>query len=244
VTDGIGQEFLDKTKYGHMGESGQQRGRPQPPVEKPADAGAPTIYLPASRSLQVGSIGLTEAIEARRSVRKYADSPLTLEELSYLLWCTQGVKEVMGERATLRTVPSAGARHPFETYLLVNRVEGLEPGVYRFLAVDHRLERCGLGEGAAERIHEASLRQYALASAVTFIWAAVAARSTWRYQERAYRYMFLDAGHVCQNLYLACEAVGAGCCAIAAYDDDAMNRALGLDGREEFVIYMATVGKR
>jgi len=241
---GIGQEFLEKTKYRNLGRSGQQEGRPQPPLEKPLEPNAEVVDLPDPAATDARQVELTQAIQCRRSVRKYSDQPLTLRELSHLLWCTQGVKEVMGDRATLRTVPSAGARHPFETYLLINRVEGLEPGVYRYLALEQKLARCDFGGAVAGKIHDASLRQYALASAVTFIWVAVAARSTWRYAERAYRYLFLDAGHVGQNLYLACEAIGAGCCAIAAFDDDGMNQALGLDGRGEFVIYMATVGKR
>lgn len=81
-------------------------------------------------------------------------------------------------------------------------------------------------------------------SAVTFFWAAVTYRMGWRYGERGYRYLFLDAGHVCQNLYLAAEAVGCGVCAIAAFEDDTLNQLLGLDGVEQFAVYVATAGRK
>jgi SagB-type dehydrogenase family enzyme len=240
----IGQEFMEKTKYQYLGESDQQKQLPQPPLTQGAD-GQPTIDLPRPESIEVQSIDLTAAINQRKSVRKYAEQPLTLAELSYLLWCTQGVKQVTNRPATLRTVPSAGSRHPFETYLLVNRVEGLQPGLYRFLSVEHKLVAVDLDDGLADKITHAACRQAMVKnSAVTFLWVAVAYRSIWRYQERSYRYMHLDAGHVCQNLYLAAEAIDSGVCAIAAFDDDEINGLLGVDGQEQFVIYLATLGKK
>ncbi len=241
----IGQEFIARTKHHRMEESDQSKGLPQPPLEKPAEPGKPSIDLPDSASVEVRPLDLTKAIAERVSVRKYADKPLTLGELSYLLWATQGVKQVTIRPATLRTVPSAGARHPFETYILVNKVTGLKPGLYRYLAIENKLIEHDLTPGVGERVLDATLGQEFVAeSAATFIWAAVAYRSVWRYTDRAYRYMFLDAGHVGQNLYLAAQAVGGGCCAIGAYDDDALNGVLGLDGEDEFVVYLATVGKR
>ncbi len=245
MTQGIGREFMRKTYYQHLGQSDQTKGLPQPPLELPYDADKPLIDLPALKGVDLGHFDLRAAIENRRSVRNYARQPLTLEELSYLLWCTQGVKEVIETRATLRTVPSAGARHAFETYLLANRVEGLEPGLYRFLAMEHMLLPVSLARDLADRVSEAALQQdFIKASAVTFIWTAVVYRMLWRYGERGYRYMHLDAGHACQNLYLAAEAIGCGACAIAAFNDEAMNGVIGIDGDEQFVIYMATVGKK
>jgi len=91
---------------------------------------------------------------------------------------------------------------------------------------------------------EASLgQQFVLHAGVVFLWVAVPYRMTWRYSERGYRELHKDAGHICQNLYLAAEAVGCGVCAIAAYDDEAMAALLGIDGVEQFVIYLATAGK-
>jgi SagB-type dehydrogenase family enzyme len=152
---------------------------------------------------------------------------------------------VQGSYATFRNVPSAGARHALECYLLVNRVEGLQPGLYRFLALEHALVAVDLGPGIADAVARACLdQQMVVRCAVTFIWVAVAERMTWRYGQRGYRYMHLDAGHVCQNLYLAAESIGGGVCAIAAFSDEDMSPLLGLDGEEQFVIYLATLGKR
>lgn len=235
---------MERTKHKYLGESDQSKGLPQPPLTQGVD-GLPIIDLPAPQGIQVKPIDLTQAINRRKSLRKYSQLPLTLAELSYLLWCTQGVREVTSRPATLRTVPSGGSRHPFETYLLVNRVEGLEPGLYRFVSVEHKLVPIDLSVGFADNITNAAHKQpFVRTSAVTFIWVAVAYRSVWRYQERAYRDLFLDAGHVCQNLYLAAEAVESGCCAVAAYDDDEINALLGIDGEEQFAIYLATLGKK
>jgi len=147
--------------------------------------------------------------------------------------------------ATFRNVPSAGGRHAFETYLLVNRVNGLEPGLYRYLAFSQGLLAIETSPDMADGIMEACLRQTIVRdSAVTFIWSCVIYRMAWRYSERAYRLVHLDAGHVCQNLYLAAEQLNCGACAIGAFDDELMAGLLGIDGLEEFVIYCATVGKK
>jgi SagB-type dehydrogenase family enzyme len=245
MTSGIGRQFMQHTQYRYMDKPDQDKGLPQPPLQLEYDRSKPLIELPAPGSLVVGGIDLRQAIENRRSVRQYAQQPLSLAELSFLLWCTQGVKQVTDRPVTLRTVPSAGARHAFETYLLINRVEGLAPGLYRFLAIEHKLLEVDLKPGLADRMVDACLQQrFVKSSAATFIWSAVVYRMAWRYTERGYRYLHLDAGHVCQNLYLAAAAIGCGACAIAAFDDEAVNQLLGLDGEEQLAIYLATVGKR
>jgi len=242
---GTGQKFMEKTKYPYITKSDQQKGLPQPPLELPPDPTRPLIDLPKPSTLAIPPTDLRTAIEERRSIRSYQHEPLALEQLSFLLWCTQGVQHVHGSQATFRTVPSAGARHAFETYLLVNDVEGLAPGLYRYLALSHRLQQLDTDPTIARMITAACFdQQFVLRSGVTFLWTAVPYRMTWRYGERGYRDLHLDCGHVCQNLYLAAEAVGCGVCAIAAFDDDAMNRLLGIDGENQFLIYLATVGKR
>lgn len=242
---GTGREFMEKTKYQYIKKSDQQRGAPQPPLEVPADPKKPVIDLPSPVSLDIPRTDLRTAIEQRQSVRHFSREHVTLDELSFLLWCTQGVKKVYGSQATFRTVPSAGARHAFETYLLLNNVDGLEPGLYRFLALSHRLQQLDTDPELPHKITEACFdQQFILMSGAVFLWTAVPYRMTWRYGERGYRDLHLDAGHVCQNLYLAAEAVGCGVCAIAAFDDDAMDRLLGIDGEDQFLIYLATVGKK
>ncbi|MDP3058326.1 MAG: SagB/ThcOx family dehydrogenase, partial [bacterium] len=233
----VGQEFMEKTKYRYAVESDQMKELPQPPLDQSTKAEDIVIDLPSPESIIVKDINLYETIVARKSWRKYSDAPITLDELTYLLWCTQGVKQVTNRPATLRTVPSAGSRHPFETYLLVNNVIGLKTGVYRYAAIEHKLVQVYLGSNLGDEFTQACYKQpFAGNNAVTFMWAVDAYRSEWRYSERAYRYMHLDAGHVCQNLYLAAEAIDCGVCAIAAFDDDQINSLLRLDGKNDFVI--------
>jgi len=241
----IGKQYMELSRYSHMGPSWQKQGRPQPPLELPVDPGIPRIPLPAPQDLDLGHVDLRQMIEQRASLRKYLADPLSLEELSFLLWSTQGVKQVLSRPSTQRTVPSAGARHAFETYVLANRVTGLEPGLYRFLAIDHQMMPVDLSPDITERVTEACYHQdHVRQSAVTFAWAAVLERMYWRYDERSVRYLHLDAGHVCQNLYLAAESIGCGVCAMAAFFDEQLNPLLGLDGVEQFAIYLGTVGRR
>jgi len=240
----IGYEFMQATKH-HTSLSAQQRGIPQPPLELAVSEGAERIALPDPKSLEMPAADLRAIVEGRRSVRKYSEEALSLEELSYLLWMTQGVQEVTNRPVTLRTVPSAGARHAFETYLLVNRVAALTPGLYRFLAGEHALTLVNGASEIADVLVTACYRQKMVGrAAVSFFWGAVVDRMFWRYDERGYRYLHLDAGHICQNLYLAGESIGCGTCGIAAFDDDLLNAALGLDGKEMFAVYAASLGKK
>jgi SagB-type dehydrogenase family enzyme len=245
MSDKIGSEFMEKTRYEYLAVSDQQQGLPQPPLQIAADQGDVLIALPVPADVQVKAVDLRQAIEGRVSVRRYANRALTLQELSFLLWCTQGVKEVRPDGyCTLRNVPSAGARHALETYLLVNRVDGLKPGLYRFMSIEHKLLEVDLTPDIAGRMTRACLGQgFVKTAAVTLVWIAVVYRMAWRYGQRGYRYLHLDAGHTCQNLYLAAQAVDCGVCAIAAFDDQDLGQTIGVDGQDQFPIYVATVGK-
>lgn len=221
----------------------QNLGVPVPPIEKPCPLDAKKIPLIAPEALVMGELSLKKAISHRESRRKFKTQALTLDELSFLLWSTQGVREWRQKNA-LRTVPSAGNRHSLETYLVVFNVVGLAPGIYRYLPSQHQLVLESSPEQLKARVIEAALNQpFVGAGAVTFIWTAIPYRMEWRYADASYKVIALDAGHVCQNLYLACEAIGAGTCAIAAYNQQSADRLLNVDGEEEFVIYMAPVGK-
>jgi SagB-type dehydrogenase family enzyme len=237
---------MRKTRYDELSEPPQEGGViPQPPLELPAPAGAELIALPKPTDIHVPALDLRAAVENRRTVRNYADAPFSLDELTFLLWVSQGVKEVTKRPVTLRTVPSAGARHAFETYLLVNRVDGLKPGLYRYMAIENSLLDLHAPADITAQVKAGCLEQSQVdGSAATFIWVAVVERMFWRYVERSYRYLHLDAGHVCQNLALGAEQVASGICPIAAFDDDKLNGVLGLDGVEQFVVYLATVGKK
>jgi SagB-type dehydrogenase family enzyme len=141
-------------------------------------------------------------------------------------------------------VPSAGARHPFETYLAVNRVEDLTPGLYRYLPFEHQLLFHEASQNLPDLLTTANLGQrFVGQAAVVFVWSCIPYRAEWRYMSHAHKNMLLDAGHICQNLYLGVEALGLGVCAIGAYDQSAMDTLLELDGEDEYVVYLAPVGK-
>ena len=212
--------------------------------QKPVPAGAKILPLPEPGLLSDQHVNFLELIELRSSVRQYTKENLSMEDLSYLLWCTQGVKMVLPNGDSRRTVPSAGGRHPFETYLYIQRTEGLDPGLYRFLAFEHAL----VFLAPKDEIETAFLSGFKAMnmvkeSAVTLVWTALPERMTWKFGPRAYRYLFLDAGHVCENLYLAAQTIQVGVCALGAFYDDNLNDALGVDGEMEFAVYGATVGK-
>ena len=243
-----GKDFVRNTYYDRLSGSPQELGVPQPSLELPIPPDAKCIELPGIDAIYHPQMTLIRSILERRSLRRYSEEPLTLAELSLLLFTTQGIQDMReGTRfqTSFRTVPSAGARHAFETYLLINRVQGVEPGLYRYSALKNVLVLVKPGMGAADELTEACLGQkQVLNSAVTFVWAAVVERMTWRYVERGYRYLYLDAGHVCQNLALVAESIDSGVCAIAAYDDAAVDQVLGLDGETMFAIYVGALGKK
>lgn len=241
------RDFLKDTVRLEMdfSQTDQSRGVPPPPIEKPYPPDAERIDLPRLGQWQsVGEIDLAEAIARRQSHRRFRREPLALDEIAFLLWATQGIRQVMRPGVALRTVPSAGARHALETYLLVQNVRGLEAGVYRYLPLEHQLLVVSAPQSLAERIVPATLGQRFIATApVVFVWTTIPYRMEWRYGIAAHRVIAMDVGHVCQNLYLAVAAIGAGTCAVAAYHQELMDKLVGVDGEDEYVIYLAPVGK-
>lgn len=222
----------------------QAQGMPRPPVQKPFPAGSRIIPLPDRDSWSIPFCNLEDAIARRQSHRHFTDEPLTLAELAFLLWATQGVRETLHPSAVLRTVPSAGCRHPFETYLAVLHVEGLDSGLYRYLPLEHALVHLHEVNNLPAQLVAASRGQkFSGEAAVTFLWTVIPFRTEWRYGEASYKVIALDAGHLCQNLYLACAAIKAGTCAIAAYNQTLADELLEVDGEEEFTIYIAPVGR-
>jgi SagB-type dehydrogenase family enzyme len=223
----------------------QSRGVRPPPVEKPYPADAVLIDLIRKEDLQgTFTADLFAAIAGRQSHRHFKDLPLTLPELSFLLWATQGIRSKSNEYATFRTVPSAGCRHALETYLCVLNVTGLETGIYRYLPIEHKLLVVFIDRELPNKIVAATLNQmFTGLAAVTFIWTVIPYRMEWRYDIAAHKVIALDAGHVCQNLYLACSAIGSGTCAIAAYHQELLDRLVHVDGYDEFSLYLAAVGK-
>jgi len=216
-----------------------------PPLEKPYDSSAKLIDLVDSKDIKVGRIPLYDAIANRKSRRVFTDEPLSLEEFSFLLWATQGVREVDKNKVwTKRAVPSGGGRQPFETYLLVYRVEGLEVGIYRYLPIEHKLLLVtkNLPDGE-ELMDKAWFQNFIGKSAVVFVWAAIPYKTEWRYSLVSYKDILIEAGHVCQNLYIACEDIDAGTCAIAAYEQKVVDDLIQVDGENEMTVYISPVGK-
>lgn len=223
----------------------QSRGVDPPPIEKPFSADARRLDLvKQGKWTTIPACDLIEAMGNRKSRRAYRREALTLEELSFLLWATQGIRQRIDAGHAYRTVPSAGCRHALETYLCVLRVEGLEPAIYRYLPLEHQLLFEFAEDRMAQKMVAAAFGQPCPGqAAVTFIWTAIPYRMEWRYDLAAHKVIAIDAGHVCQNLYLACEAIGAGTCAIAAYDQEALDTLLRIDGKEKFAVYLAPVGR-
>jgi SagB-type dehydrogenase family enzyme len=226
-------------------QTGQNSGSDIPPIEKPYQVDAIRIDLVKPGMWKnIAGMDLIMAIRNRQSRRTYTNEPLTMEEISFLLWATQGVRgEVMSGHA-YRTVPSAGCRHAFETYLVVLNVKELKPSVYRYLPLSHQLLFEFSEDDLPVKLVNAVFQQpYPGNASVTFIWTVLPYRMEWRYHLAAHKVIAIDIGHVCQSLYLACEAIGVGTCAIAAYDQEALDRLLRIDGKEEFSIYLSSVGK-
>jgi SagB-type dehydrogenase family enzyme len=199
---------------------------------------AERIALPDPHDHQ--GLSLDETIEKRRSIRDYTAGPMNLDELSRLLHTAQGITD---QRRGFRAVPSAGALYPIETYALVHNVAELQPGLYHYAMVDHTLEQLRIGD-LRRAIVVAGIGQDMLGQAqVCFALSAIFQRTRWKYHERTYRYVMLEAGHIGQNLYLTATSMGLGACAVGAFLDDDLNRLLGLDGQEEAALYLMSVGK-
>ena len=227
-------------------ETDQMKGLPIPPIQKPYTEDARLIDLIPHDHLKVDDISLFQAISNRESRRKYLDEELTLEEISFLLWATQGLKELArGGLVTKRTVPSGGAMHPYETYLLVTNIESLEPGLYRYLAIEHKLliEDTNIPNLSKKFVDVCYGQEFIGKAAVVFIWTARPYRLEYRYGEDSLKDILMGVGHICQNLYLACEAIGAGTCAVVAYNQDKLDKYIGVDGEDEIALYLAPVGK-
>lgn len=235
----------DETPHEEWWKPDQQKGVEPPPLEKPFDKNAKFIDLIDPKGFQDRQLPLTDAIANRESRRVFTDDSLSLEELSFLLWATQGVREVDKNKVwTKRAVPSGGGRQPFETYLLVTNVDGLEKGVYRYLPIEHKLiivtEHL---PDAEDLVDKAWYQKFIGMGAVVFAWAAMPYRSEWRYSILSYKDILIEAGHICQSLYLACEAIGAGTCAIAAYNQKGVDELIQVDGENEMTVYLSPVGK-
>ena len=224
---------------------------PLPPVKK--ETGAKIISLPLDFEKTVQELNLFQLLSQRKSRRSYGSKTLTLNDLSFLLWASQGIRSYAGKHneISFRNVPSAGSRHPLETYLFIQNVDSIKPGIYHYLPEGHRLELWDDNPDFKKELTDALCGQsFAGSAPVTFVWSAVPYRTEWRYGLKAHKYILIDAGHACENLYLACESIGCGTCAIGAYDQELLDDLLGFapgpsSERDcEFAVYAAAVGRQ
>lgn len=237
--ENIGERFQEETKHVRSAMEGRGLDWDRKPPTHKEYPDAPRIPLPPPTAR---TSSVDEALHRRRSVRRFAPGPMALEDLSYLLWAATGIRERRGERS-LRTSPSAGALYPIETYVAVNAAEGVHQGLYHYDIRKHALEQLRLGP-LGDEVSAAALDQDMCSNApIVLIHTAVFGRTVWKYGQRGYRYVYLDAAHVSAQMTLAAASMGLGSCQIAAIYDDEMNALLGADGVRESVIYMSVVGR-
>lgn len=239
IMNEAGDKFQKETKYHRDKMSGKGLDWSSKPKLYKEYPGSQKIKLPEVGPLTDTS--LYDAIKNRRSIRNFQNKAISKESLSSLLWASTGIsrKESGYE---FRTAPSAGALYPIETYLIINNVEDVKPGVYHYSIKNHYLELLKDGDHSIETAKAALGQRMCVESAVVFIWTSIFQRMKWKYGQRAYRYVYLDAGHIAENLALTATSLGLGSCQIGALFDDEVNEIIDVDGAEESVIYMSVVG--
>lgn len=239
---GIGDRYQEETKYSRDGMKSYSTcvfERAEPYKQYPDAA----KVLPLPPVQPKAKVNFWDTLASRRSQRDFNNAPLSLDELALLIFATQGITDELGSNM-FRATPSAGALYPIETYIHGNRVTGLDCGIYHLNIAQQALELIRPGD-CDRALAIAALGQEMISDgAATFIWTAIADRSKWKYHERAYRYIYLDAGHIGQNLYLAATALGLGCCTIGAFLDSEVNDIIGIDGENETAVYLGSVGKK
>ncbi len=235
----IGESFHYETSLTWRGVIGDLfRIKPKMPPQYKNYTDTKTIKLPKP---EYQGIPLEEAIEKRRSVRNYSRKPITMFQLSQLLFSAQGTTgKIYG--TPLRTAPSAGALYPFEIYVIANNVESLDQGIYHYGVLNHTLELVQYGDFRKE-ITSAGLKQEMLGdSDAVFVLSAIFDRTRHKYGERGFRYVYIEAGHISQNIYLQAVSLGLGSVSVGAFLDDKANQLIGVDGQKEAVIYLHAVG--
>lgn len=238
---GIGEIYHQETRYRRnaMPRGGLDWARqPSPFKEFPASLKRISLLPPEKK----GGKPIWEAIAQRRSQREFSLHPISLAQLSQLLWAAQGIT-ARARGYDFRAAPSAGALYPIETYIVVNRVDKLAPGLYHFDMKENQLILLKEGNFGRDLSHAGLGQEMLEEASCVFIWTAIVARSKWKYRERAYRYIYMDAGHIGQNLYLAATAMNLGCCTVGAFYDEEVDRLIGIDGREEISVYLGVVGR-
>jgi SagB-type dehydrogenase family enzyme len=216
---------------------------PEPPHELPVKKGQTVIKLPNLKKIKVEDMLVRTAIESWEPVGFFSRSTMDLEQLSYLLWCTQGFKKIVAETIEIRNIPSSGSRNPLETYFVASDVVGLETGLYRYLPKSHSIVAERIDSGIILEMSTASLNfKLTTRAAVTFLWVAIPYRTVWAVGNRGYRSALIEAGHACQNLILAAAGLGFGVAPIDLFHDDLIMTLAHLDPKTQWPVYLAAVG--
>ena len=240
----IGKEFINGTRYPDYSTVDLVLRVPEPPHELPVRKGQTVIKLPNPKKFRIPEMSVRSAIENWEPVGFFSRSSMTLKELSYLLWCTQGFRKIVAETVELRNVPSSGSRYPLETYFVASDVEGLETGLYRYLPRSNSIVAERIDSGLILEMSTASMNfKVVTRAAVTFLWVGIPYRSTWAMGNRGYRSVLIEAGHTCQNLILASANLGLEVYPIDLFHDEMMAKLANLDPENQWPVYLAAVGK-
>lgn len=240
------RNFMKSPLYAEaMAKSDQASGKPQPPLVKEVEG--KIIELPPFSEPDASYAIL---LDIRRSVRTFSDTPMTQEQLAFMLYSAQGIQQYRGRKEviTLRPVPSGGARHPFETYIIVQNVDGLEAGLYHYAPATHaeakKVSIVFMGPLDEEYKNSKLIigQNWTDSAHILLFLTFVPYRSEWRYGEVSHRMGLIDSGHIGQNIMLSASALELGSCCIASYDQKMCDKALKVDGTEEYTVYAAAVG--
>ena len=235
----LGDDFQVETKYNRNKSLGGNLDWANKPEIYKSYPSSKTVQLPSQ--FQESTISFTEVLQRRKSIRAFSDRSLSKVDLAFLLWASTGIQRTE-HGYEFRTAPSAGALYPIETYIAVNNVEELKKGIYHYNIKNHLLEEIKVGNFGDDLAHAALDQKMCATASVVFVWTAVFGRSKWKYAQRAYRYVYLDAGHIAQNLALAATSITCGSCQVGAFFDDEINSIVGVDGMEESSICLSVVG--
>ena len=234
----VGDDFQTETKYSRAKSLGGKLDWANKPETYKNYPSSKTVPLPSQFQ---ETLNFTEVLRKRKSIRSFSTQPLSLSDLAYLLWASTGIQRVEGGYE-MRVAPSAGALYPIETYIAANNVEDVSTGIYHYNIKKHLLEEIKLGSFGANLAHAALDQEMCAEAAVVFVWTAVFERSKWKYRQRAYRYIYLDAGHVAENLALAATSIACGSCQVGAFFDEEINSIVEVDGTQESAICLSVVG--
>jgi SagB-type dehydrogenase family enzyme len=235
----VGDDFQKETKYSRDKRLGGNLDWVNKPETYKTYPSGKTIQLPDT--LQEATMDFAEVLRRRKSIRAFSNQPLSLDDLGFLLWASTGIQRVE-HGYEFRTAPSAGALYPIETYVAANNIEDVDSGIYHYNIKNHLLEEIKAGNFGDAIAHAALDQKMCATASVIFIWTAIFERSKWKYNQRAYRYIYLDAGHIAENLALAAASITCGSCQVGAFFDEEINSIVGVDGAEESTICLSVIG--